>query len=85
MDTIQKVLIQLGHKDLAQQYYRKVAELDTNVYFHSSPNGDLRGSFYGLHIGSYEAAKEAIEARIGVPARGEWDGSREYNIKYDKF
>jgi hypothetical protein len=32
-----------------------------------------------IHIGTYEAAKQALEARIGVPADGvPWDGTREY-------
>lgn len=46
--------------------------------WHGSPSGDLRGSFYGLHLGSREAATEALEARIGKPATGVWDGSRKY-------
>lgn len=48
------------------------------VFWHGSPSGDLRGSYNGLHIGSYDAAKQALEARIGVPAAGEWDGRHEY-------
>ena len=48
------------------------------VFWHGSDNGDLRGGTTGLHVGTYEAAKQALEARIGVPAEGEWDGTREY-------
>jgi len=29
-------------------------------------------------VGTYAAAKQALEAAIGVPAEGEWDGSRKY-------
>lgn len=48
------------------------------VFWHGSPSGDLRGSSNGLHVGTYEAAKQALEARIGIPAEGTWDGTREY-------
>jgi ParB-like chromosome segregation protein Spo0J len=49
-----------------------------DVFWHGSPSGDLRGSAVGLHIGTYDAAKQALNARIGIPAEGEWDGTREY-------
>jgi hypothetical protein len=50
-----------------------------NGMWHGSPSGDLRGGAYGLHIGTYDAAKEALEARIGKPADGRsWDGTRVY-------
>jgi hypothetical protein len=52
--------------------------IDTNVWYHGSPSGDLRGGTSGLHLGTYNAAKEALEARIGIPSNGEWDGTREY-------
>lgn len=48
------------------------------TFYHGSPSGDLRGGTTGLHLGTQEAAKQALEARIGVPAEGEWDGTREY-------
>jgi len=48
------------------------------VFWHGSPSGDLRGGLTGLHIGTKKAATEALEARIGIPATGEWDGTREY-------
>ena len=51
---------------------------DTTVYYHGSISGDLRGGKTGLHLGTREAAKQALQARIGVPAEGEWDGTREY-------
>lgn len=50
---------------------------DDTIYWHGSPNGKLEGH-NGIHIGTYEAAKEALEARIGIPATGSWDGTREY-------
>ena len=49
-----------------------------NVYWHGSVSGDLRGGSTGLHLGTYEAARIALNARIGIPAKGEWDGTREY-------
>jgi hypothetical protein len=51
---------------------------ESNVFWHGSPSGDLRGGKTGLHVGTYKAAKQALEARIGIPAEGEWDGTREY-------
>ncbi len=49
------------------------------VWFHGSPSGDLRGGATGLHIGTKQAAKEALEARIGIPADGKgWRGKEEY-------
>lgn len=51
---------------------------DGTVYWHGSPSGDLRGGKTGLHIGTRKAATQALEARIGVPAEGEWDGTRPY-------
>jgi hypothetical protein len=38
----------------------------------------MRGSHYGLHVGTRQAALEALNARIGTPAEGEWDGTRIY-------
>lgn len=48
--------------------------------WHGSPNGEtgLSAGSSGIHIGTREAAKQALEARIGRPAEGEWDGTREY-------
>lgn len=51
---------------------------DDGVWYHGSASGDLRGGKHGLHLGTYLAAKQALEARIGIPVEGEWDGSREY-------
>lgn len=48
------------------------------VFWHGTPSGDMRGGKYGLHVGSHEAAKQALESRIGIPASGSWDGTREY-------
>lgn len=53
----------------------------SRVYWHGSPNGQLgtKIAAYGLHVGTYQAAKEALEARIGRRADGkDWDGTTEY-------
>ena len=47
-------------------------------WFHGTPSGDLRGSHYGLHVGTRQAAADALNARIGEPLEGEWDGTRIY-------
>ena len=51
---------------------------DGEVWWHGSPSGDLRGGQYGLHLGDYESARQALESRIGRPAEGVWDGKRVY-------
>jgi len=49
-----------------------------NVWWHGSVNGDMRGGKTGLHLGTKAAAEDALHARIGFPAEGDWDGTREY-------
>lgn len=51
---------------------------EPGIFWHGSPSGDLRGSHYGLHLGSYDAAEAALNARIGAPNEGFWDGGRRY-------
>lgn len=46
-------------------------------FYHGSTDKNMNGKL-GIHIGTKKAATEALESRIGVPADGEWDGSREY-------
>jgi hypothetical protein len=48
-----------------------------NVFYHGSTDKNLFGK-NGIHVGTKLAATQALEARIGVPAEGEWDGTREY-------
>ena len=48
-------------------------------FWHGSPSGRLAGAENGLHVGSYEAARQALESRIGIPADGKgWSGDRKY-------
>lgn len=49
-----------------------------DVWWHGTPSGDLRGGRSGLHVGTRLAAEQALHARIGHPAEGQWDGTREY-------
>jgi len=60
-------------RDLIKEFF-----YDTKEWYHGSASGDLRGGQSGLHLGTFKAAKEALEARIGIPVEGEWDGTREY-------
>jgi hypothetical protein len=46
-------------------------------FYHGSTDKNLAGK-NGIHVGSKLAATQALQARIGVPAEGEWDGTREY-------
>ena len=47
-------------------------------FFHGTPDKRNLEGKKGIHIGSQLAATQALEARIGVPVVGSWDGSREY-------
>ena len=49
--------------------------------WHGSPAGKeglQTGSHSGIHVGTQEAARQALNARIGTPQHGDWDGTREY-------
>lgn len=48
------------------------------IFYHGSTDKNLSGK-NGIHVGTYEAARQALNARIGVPAEGDWDGTREYS------
>jgi len=50
----------------------------SSIYYHATASGVLFDSKYGIHIGTLKAATQAMEARIGIPAEGTWDGTREY-------
>jgi len=60
------------------KFAKYLYESSDKFFWHGTPSGDLRGGALGLHIGTYEAAKQALNARIGVPAEGDWDGKRVY-------
>ena len=53
------------------------SQFDFRVFYHGSTDKELKGK-NGIHVGTYLAAKEALESRIGVPVEGEWDGKRKY-------
>jgi hypothetical protein len=61
------------YKEFINEWY----SYSNNVYYHGSTDKNLNGE-RGIHIGTKLAATQALEARIGVPAQGEWDGTREY-------
>ena len=54
------------------------ADENDDVWWHGSGSGDLRGGKTGLHLGTRAAAEDALNARIGIPVEGSWDGTREY-------
>jgi hypothetical protein len=65
--------------NLAEQTVESALKSST-IWWHGSVSGDLRGGLTGLHIGTKEAAKQALEASIGIPADGRgWTGDREYS------
>jgi len=70
-----RILMQQGaDRSAALEQYKK----DPNVFWHGSPSGSLVGATNGIHVGTYRAAEEALNARIGIPAAGYWDGTRAY-------
>jgi hypothetical protein len=48
-----------------------------SVFYHGSTDKNLN-SKRGIHVGTKLAATQALQARIGVPANGEWNGTKEY-------
>ena len=57
-------------------YYKEVRVPDQ--FYHGATSQNFAGKT-GIHVGSHEAAKEALEATIGVKADGkDWDGKQEY-------
>lgn len=47
------------------------------LFYHGATDMNLSGK-NGIHIGSKMAATQALQAKIGVPATGVWDGTRVY-------
>lgn len=55
----------------------KLNEENELMFYHGSTDKNLEGK-KGIHVGTKLAATQALQARIGVPADGNWDGTREY-------
>lgn len=56
----------------------EVGNTEWPLFYHGTPSGKIGDGKFGVHVGTRLAAKRALEARIGVPADGDWDGTREY-------
>jgi len=52
-------------------------DLKPIIFYHGSTDKKLAGK-NGIHVGSKLAATQALYAKVGVPAKGEWDGTRTY-------
>lgn len=69
-----------------RQYDTELIELLESAYnvvffesfYHGTPDKRNMSGKKGIHIGTEKAATQALESRIGVPADGRWDGTREY-------
>ena len=50
------------------------------TFYHGTPDERhwQHGAVNGIHVGTEEAAHQALNARIGRPLEGRWDGTREY-------
>ena len=53
------------------------AVVNKNIFFHGTTDKGKFGK-RGIHIGTKQAATQALQARIGVKADGEWDGTTKY-------
>ena len=62
----------------AKRYLDLLMESSGRVFYHGTPSGVISDKAKGIHVGTLQAATEALEARIGIPAEGHWDGKREY-------
>jgi len=64
----------------AQEAYNPEQPRDPHGrWWHGSHDGTFGPNTpHAIHVGTHEAAKQALESRIGIPAKGEWDGTREY-------
>src|ERR1035437_4098542 len=71
----------LGHGSDPQgkaEQARGLAGYHLPVWYHGSPTG-FPGLNGPIHVGTESAARQALEARIGVPADLQgWSGNREY-------
>lgn len=54
-------------------------EENSGIFYHGNTLKGFGTSKKGIHVGTELAATEALEARIGVPAKGHWDGTRVYS------
>jgi hypothetical protein len=55
----------------------EISTKKVDVFYHGGTDKNLNGK-HGIHIGTYEACKQALNARIGVPLDGDWDGTKVY-------
>jgi hypothetical protein len=56
-----------------------VQRVIAEAWWHGSPSGQYHPKHYGIHIGTRDAARTALEAKIGFRADGkDWDGTQEY-------
>lgn len=63
---------------LQARQFRRVAP--PGMMWHGTPDERTWGTqaHYGIHVGTKGAAQDALHARIGTPAEGEWRGDRDY-------
>lgn len=72
-------LVSEARKYKSAEEFNQALRSNPEVMWHGSPTGQMRGGKQGLHIGTYRAAQEALNARIGIRADGKaWDGTSEY-------
>lgn len=74
MNTLMKIINSSITKYIEEQ---DILKYGYPLFYHGTTDKNLVGKT-GIHVGTKMAATQALQAKIGVPAKGEWDGTREY-------
>lgn len=77
VEVIDPNALKYNEEDLDNLYNTTWFDYQNESYYHGTPDQSISGK-KGIHVGTLLAATQALEARIGVPAEGTWDGTREY-------
>lgn len=77
IEVIDPNTLKYNEEDLDNLYNTTWFDYQNESYYHGTPDQSISGK-KGIHVGTLLAATQALEARIGVPAEGTWDGNREY-------
>jgi len=80
---IEIIVIKMGLRNIILETVRdfindqEILKNNYPLFYHGTTDKSLSGKT-GIHVGTKMAATQALQAKIGVPAKGEWDGTREY-------
>ncbi len=77
IEIIDPNTLKYNEDELDNLYNTTWFDYQNESFYHGTPDQTISGT-KGIHVGTLLAATQALEARIGVPAEGTWDGTREY-------